>query len=194
MIAGFSGHLLPQDFVEGRLGNPVRLAFGAEMQRVLTRWRATTNMLGPASGLRALVDGAALPLIDSLGIASAGTVAIGNQSDSATVSCRAGAEAVVLIIAPWGASLNRCWRAAVVEALRTGAAWCLLFNGTHLRLIRPSRLFSRRYVELELDAVADDPRTAAALWMIFRRARTRRRQRDAGCTEDAARIGRPACR
>ncbi len=43
----------------------------------------------------------------------------------------------------------------------------MLFNGTHLRLISAERVFSRRFVEFDLDAAADDERTALALWTVM---------------------------
>jgi hypothetical protein len=63
--------------------------------------------------------------------------------------------------------LNRFWRQAVLEAGRTRASWCFLFNGTHLRLIRPDRLYSRRFSELDLDIAANDDLATAALRALF---------------------------
>ena len=38
------------------------------------------------------------------------------------------------------------------------ARWCVLFNGTHLRLVDAARPHSRRFVQFDLDTVADDER------------------------------------
>ena len=51
------------------------------------------------------------------------------------------------------------WREAVTESIERRAPWCLLFNGTHLRIVDAGRLFTRRYVEFDLDQTLDDPRT-----------------------------------
>ena len=54
--------------------------------------------------------------------------------------------AVALIVTSWGEPLDPLWRDAVSEAIApTARAWCLLFNGTHLRLVDASRSFTRRY-------------------------------------------------
>ena len=70
-------------------------------------------------------------------------------------------------MAGWGARLDPFWRPAVVEAGRRGASWCVLFNGTHVRLVNARRLYSRRYVELDLDLAVDDERTCAVLLLLF---------------------------
>src|SRR5262249_23671638 len=56
-----------------------------------------------------------------------------------------------------------CWRTAIVHATKKGASWCLLYNGSSLRLVDAQRLHSRRYVEFELDAALDETRTFAVL-------------------------------
>lgn len=165
MIAGYQGGLLPEDFLYRWLSEPGRVAKAAHVHRAVRRWRQDTASLGPASGLRALADTAALPLAALLELEPVGPVSL--RDDFAVVPCRAEHDLAVIIVTRWGASMHRVWRDAVVSARRTGAAWCLLFNGTHLRLILPSRLHSRRYAELELDVVADDERSAAALWSLF---------------------------
>lgn len=165
MIPGFGGHLLPEDFLEDRLRSPQARSAGAELQRAMKTWCAATASLGPATGLRALIDAASLPLLDRLGFTTPGAAAL--YREHATVACLAGPSAVVLLVCPWGASLDRHWRAAVVDAQRRGARWCLLFNGTHLRLVSASRLSSRRHAEMHLEEAADDPRAAAALAALF---------------------------
>ena len=165
MIAGYQGGLLPEDFLDRWLSEPGRVARATEVHRAVRRWRVDTASLGPASGLHALADTAALPLASLLDLERVGPVSF--RDDFAVVPYQAERASVVLIVTRWGASLHRFWRDSVVSARRSGAEWCLLFNGTHLRLILPSRLHSRRYAELELDAVADDGRSAAALWSLF---------------------------
>lgn len=171
MIPGFGGHLLPEDFVEDRLRDGSARVAGLDVQRAMRAWCAAAAVLGPATGLRTLADAAALPLLDILGLTPAGIVSI--HDDHARLACNAGQEPVVLLVMPWGASMSRHWRTAVVEARRAGAYWSLLLNGTRLRLVPASRLYSRRHVEFTLDAVADDPRSAAALALVFNQALVR---------------------
>ena len=165
MIPGFGGHLLPEDFVEERLRSTQARAAGLELQRAMKTWCAATASLGPATGLRALVDAASLPLLERLGFAAPGLAVI--HREHATVPCLGGHAPVALLAFPWGTALDRHWRTAVVDGQRLGARWCLLFNGTHLRLVSASRLYSRRYTEMHLEETADNPRAAAALAALF---------------------------
>src|SRR5262249_7549793 len=59
-----------------------------------------------------------------------------------------------------------CWRAAVIEARRHGADWCLLCNGTHLRVIDAGRLYSRRFAEFDLALTVDHAAAVGALRRI----------------------------
>jgi hypothetical protein len=168
VIAGFEGHLLPEEFVERALADPVRLAEGVELQRALRSWLRANQGNGPASALRALVDGGALPLLALLGLEPAGDTSYAD--DHALVQCRAQGTRVPVVVTHWGESLDRCWRVAALAGLRSRSAWSLAFNGTRLRLVRPSRLHSRRSVDIELETAADEPTTAAALAFVFGRS------------------------
>src|SRR5581483_1826720 len=78
---------------------------------------------------------------------------------------------VALAVVPWASPLDRAWRAGVTLALARGAAWCFLFNGTHLRIVDANRLYSRRFVEFDLHAAMDDDRAFEALWWVARMER-----------------------
>ncbi|HUR34649.1 MAG TPA: N-6 DNA methylase [Vicinamibacterales bacterium] len=156
---------MSEQYVEACLADRARIGGDGALRHALGRWGVRGRTLGPASAVRAIVDVAALPLAQLLGFAPAGRVWCG--ADRACITCQAGSVPVLLLVVPWGAALNRFRRDAVVEGGRAGAPWCLLFNGTHLRLIRLTQLHSRRYAELELDATMDDERSAAALAMLF---------------------------
>jgi hypothetical protein len=165
VIAGYRGQLLPEDFLDRWLAAPGRVADASAVHRAVRAWRTETAALGPASGLRAMVDVGALPLAALLGLQRAGPIQL--HDDFASVVCRAGPDTTVLLVTAWGAPMQRYWRHGVLAARHADANWCVMFNGTHLRLVRPSRLQSRRYAELDLDTAADDGRSAAALWSIF---------------------------
>src|SRR4051812_39678677 len=57
-----------------------------------------------------------------------------------------------LIVAPWGEPLQRHWRTGVEHAMRRSARWCVLFNGSALRIIDAARPHSSRFMEFDLDA------------------------------------------
>jgi hypothetical protein len=165
VITGFGGHLLSEDFVERHVCQRAGGAGARAFQRAVKEWCAAARALGPASGLRAVADVGASPLAHLLELRAMGPFEF--SEEYAVVACRAGGESVVLLASHWGAALHRFWRDGVVRATTAGAAWCLLFNGTHVRLLTPGRAYSRRYVELDLEAAADDLRTAATLQLIF---------------------------
>jgi hypothetical protein len=87
VIAGFDGHLLPEDYLERSIDAPARLAAGAELQRQLKGWLAANRFAGPASGLHALVDAGAMPLVELLGLVPTSHVVI--HDDHAIVQCHA---------------------------------------------------------------------------------------------------------
>ena len=87
--------------------------------------------------------------------------------DAAVATLRSDGGGVAMVVTNWGERLDPWWRLAVVEAGRRGASWCLLFNGTHLRLVNAVRVFSRRFVEFDLDCAADDDRTFCAMRMLM---------------------------
>ena len=58
------------------------------MQRAMNAWCAATASLGPATGLRALVDAASLPLLERLGFSAPAGVRI--HREHASVLCPRG--------------------------------------------------------------------------------------------------------
>lgn len=158
MIVGYSGHLLSADFLEQRLSLDDTGA--AEFRRALQRLRARAASLGPATGLRAMVDIVARPLFDLLQWRIEQSSI---EPSHAVLTARADNAAVLIHVIPWAASLDRARHEAVVHARRTGADWTAVLNGTHLRLTRPLHLSSRRHADFDLELAADDAATAAAL-------------------------------
>ena len=103
------------------------------------------------------------PLVRLLGFPGLEDVRYGEHTAAATLG---GVRTVAVLIAGWADPLDGLWRLAVVEARRREAEWCLLFNGLHMRLVDAGRVYSRRYVDLDLDEAADEAPTAAALWTL----------------------------
>jgi hypothetical protein len=165
MIDGLSGHLLPGSFVATCLNASSTPSLDPAFHRRIARLNSTVRQLGPASSLRAMVDVAVLPLLAILEIDLIDAVSF--RIDHALCRCRAANTLVLVMVAHWGARLDPLWRVAAAEATAAGATWCLLSNGKRLRLFPTSRLYSRRAVDLDLEAATDDPSTAAALRMIF---------------------------
>src|SRR5262245_48986336 len=161
MITGFSGHLIAEQFLEQQIAaswppSPAASGFSADFRKC----REAHRLLGPASTVRTLLESAATPIVDLLGFRHLADVEF--LEDAVVATLRSDAVVAALIVAPWGERLDRWWRVAVVQARRRGSSWCLLFNGTHLRLLTAARVFSRRFAEFDLDSVADDEKTAFA--------------------------------
>ena len=170
MLPGFGGHLVSEFFLE-RIGtvppsaNPQALP-AERVRRELTAWRRRCGTLGPASSVRAMLEVGAGPLAEALGFDPPAAVTPIKNAMVATL--RAGNGAAALLVTMWGEPLDPFWRVAVTEAGRRSVAWCLVFNGTTLRLVDAGRLYARRHVEFDLDLAIDEARTFAALWSLAR--------------------------
>jgi hypothetical protein len=167
MLHGFGGHLLSEAFLESQLLTTAP-PFDSDRRsyRNLIKWRQGSWDLGPASSLRVMLTAGAEPLAEALGFEPPANVESGERTVAATL--RDGRGAIALLVAPWGQPLDPLWRDAVTEAVRRFAPWCLLFNGTHLRIFDAGRLFTRRYVEFDIDRTLDDPHAFAAFWTVIK--------------------------
>ncbi|PYR08632.1 MAG: hypothetical protein DMF99_18810 [Acidobacteria bacterium] len=165
MLAGLDGYLVSHAFLERRVAMPADGLAADARRRNLAQWRAWSAALGPASTTRALLQNGAAPLAAALGFDPPADIRELTAATSATLRPIGSAGSVGLIVAPFGERLDPLWRPAVSEALRRGASWCVLFNGTHLRIVDASRLYARRYLEFDLDLAVDGSHTLAALWL-----------------------------
>jgi hypothetical protein len=166
MLAGFTGRLISEQFLEGQIQQVGDLeARAAALRRTLVEWRRGCRELGPASSVRALTERGAHPLARALGFACGGAADIAN---GASVICAsADRDPVVIVVTTWGEALDPAWRVAMRAAARLGAEWCLLFNGVAIRLIETRRLYSRRHLEFNLDVALDDELTFRALAILL---------------------------
>ena len=163
MLEGISGQLVSATCLERHVSAHVGLGDARRTERLaLVRWRRACVDLGPASSRRALLEVGAEPLVRVLGFTPVGSPDQGHES--LAVGLRGAAGTATLIVAPWGARLDPLWRQAIVETRQRRTRWALLFNGTHLRVLDGGRTFARRYLEFDLDLVADEPRCFIALW------------------------------
>jgi hypothetical protein len=168
MLPGFAGHLISEAFLEGHLSDgpsaDADQATAARARRYLSGWPRARASMGPASSLRTMLAVGAEPLAAAFGFDSVADVATADSAMAATL--RGSTGVVTLLVAPWGSRLDPLWRTAVSEAMRRSSTWCLLFNGTHLRIVDATRLFARRYAEFDLEQAIDDGRAFGALWTL----------------------------
>src|SRR5712692_9072412 len=161
MLPGLDGHLVSCVFIEGQLP-PIDSADVERARRDLIAWRTRCAMLGPASTPRGLLQTAAAPFFAALGFEPPGQVEAADSALATTL--RSGGHNAALLVTPWGEALDPLWRLAVTQAARRSAAWCVLFDGLHLRIVDAGRLYARRYLAFDLDLAIDDRRSFAALW------------------------------
>lgn len=164
-MSGYDGRLLAASFVQDRSARPHRLAAGMDLQPALRAWAARARQLGPTSPMRTLVETGLRPLLRLLGFDTDGREDL--EADRAWHECHAHGVTIGALTVPWGSPLDGLSREAIVRASRCGAAWSLLFNGTHLRLLHASRVYSRRHAEVDLEQAADEAGAAAVLRMLF---------------------------
>jgi N-6 DNA Methylase/Eco57I restriction-modification methylase len=165
MLPGLSGALLSHSFREHLLTISFKGELGeasapAAQARYTSWWRTDGAHLGPASSLRAIREGACMPLADILGFDPHNGTVIGPD-----VSFTSGG---------WNDNLDALWRSAVRTAIGAETRWCLCTNGHQLRLVDAQRTYSRAYLQVDLERAADDPRVFAVLWGLFRAEAFRR--------------------
>ena len=173
MLSGMRGTLVTRYFAEqhlrelfaGRLGET---SF-ARAHASLERWRHGPALsLGPATSIRAMFDLAAAPLAVILGF-EVGDIVLAPSGDLALASLGGpGGSTLVLLATPWGESLDRAWREAVRQAIKTDLRWCLCTNARQIRLVDTRRSYARSFVEFDIPAALEDAATFAVLWGLLR--------------------------
>ncbi len=162
MPAGLSGYLLSASFLEGRLGT---VDVDVRARRQFAAARQAASALGPSSSLRSMLDAGAAPVVDALGFGPPQDVERVGAVLASTFA--AGDERVALIVAPWAEPLDLLSSIGLRQAMLRSARWCALFNGTHLRLVDAALPHSRRFVQFDLDTVADDEGAFAAFAYVM---------------------------
>ncbi len=166
MLHGVGGQLVSEDFLEREFATPLqthRPSSLAAARKELIRWRVSCLSLGPASSVRAIAETAG-PMLTHLGFEPLSRIEI--RHDCAAAVVRSAGRAVAFVAASWGDRLDPLWRVAVTTAIRASARWAILFNGLQLRVVDPTRVYARRFLEFDLDLVLDDEATFAVFWSL----------------------------
>ena len=163
ILHGVSGHLLSSAFLAATFAGQPTTQPEDQARRRFFLWHESIAPLGPASTPRAILQAGAAPLFALLGFEPPHAVEpVGEAAIVATLTCRE--RAVALVVAAWGGPLDSLWREAVTQARRRGADWCVLFDARRIRIVDATRLYARRYFEIDLDAAAEQRETFVALW------------------------------
>ena len=168
MISGVSGRLLSASFAETEL--PALTGHctpPADVLRALDAWSAhRERSFGPASSVRAIADGVAIPLLKILGFTVSRRV---DGRDSARLeAARNGTPLLPATVVGWDQPLDTAWRDSILDAVRADQRWALVLNGTSLRIVDAHRTWSRHFVEFDLALLAHDANAFTLLWQIGR--------------------------
>ena len=132
-------------------------------RRFLGWWRRVESTAGPATGLRALFDQAAMPLASLLGF-RASDATFDKHRVRVTLATRRGST-VGLFVLPWAARPSRLWRELAVDAKSLGADWCLLVALPFISLVDARGHAMRRSLDFVLPDAFDD-RSFPAFWLL----------------------------
>jgi len=169
MIAGVRGRLITASFAATELpllpGNSVPTR---ETVRALHEWSTRREAaFGPASGVRAIADGIAIPLLKILGF-----TILRRHENHGCARLEAGWRGVALVpvvVAGWDEPLDGLWRHSILDAVRADERWGFVFNGSSLRIVDAHRTWSRHYLEFDLALLSHEEAGAfALLWCVAR--------------------------
>ncbi|HET7619243.1 MAG TPA: N-6 DNA methylase [Vicinamibacterales bacterium] len=160
-MKGISGTLLSPDVLTrlATTGQPEVAARVNSLRRVLTHAEAA---LGPASGVRHVLDGLASPLFDALDL---NVTVERDAGDCLLGSAQSSRGRAALVVTPWGADPTVRLRDAVRVAMN--ARWCFAVNGPTLQIIDLDRTYARRTCEIDLAAAAEDESALSAIAALF---------------------------
>lgn len=184
-LAGVSGSLFPERFLADWLVNDRAVQHFAASRdqaqhRFLGWWRRVETICGPATGLRALFDSAAMPLAALLGFRARdalferGRVVVRLDTKRGST--------VGLIVLPWAARPSRLWRELADDTRSIGADWCLLVALPFISLVDARGHAMRRGLDFVLPH-AFDTHSFPAFWLLCQAAAF-----DAGAVETHAHI------
>jgi len=168
MISGVSGRLLSASFAEMELPAIAgHCTPPADALRALDAWSAhRERSFGPASSVRAIADGVAIPLLKILGYTVSGRV---DDRDAARLEASGnGTPLLPVTVIGWDQPLDTAWRDSILDAVRADERWAVALNGTSLRIVDAHRTWSRHFVEFDLALLAHDANAFALLWQIGR--------------------------
>src|SRR5262245_27572480 len=167
MLPGVGGSLVGSAFLEDVLlaefesGFAASIRSGPTVAELHRWWRRTEPRLGPASGARAVLDVAAIPLFNLLGY-DINRLEPYRDGFVGTLS-RDGALLAVIRTTLWGADAEAAWREVVRAGRVAEVRWGFVCTGRSLRIVDAARTWSRRALEFDLMVAAGDERSGRVL-------------------------------
>ena len=167
MIPGLSGSLLSHDALALHALTTAGGVEASRMSGLIRSWHAEVMREGgPAWTGRSVFDRIVAPFCAVLGFH-----VTPQSADSAYVHALLqanGSVVAVAVAAPWGRDHATSWRESVRRGIGAGVRWCFCFNGPSLRLFDARRTHSRRFAELDLSAIAEQPAAFSVAWHLLR--------------------------
>lgn len=178
---GISGGLFPSRYVADRLLHDAAPIDAGECwvqaDRLSRWWTRVESTCGPATGVRALFDLAAMPLFGSLGFRASDAV-FDRSAVRARLETPRGTP-VALIVLPWAARPPGTWRVAVETASAIDAAWCFVLAPPFLSVLPSGGSAVRRSVDFLFPAAIARERVARFLTLACARGFDADRPHDA---------------
>ena len=167
MIRGLRGSLLSHDaLTDAGFTASGPSADGDRRQRALRRWQgAIERHGGPAWTARAVLDRVAVPFCRAFDLEI--VVVTGDDSCCRGLVNRAGVPVAALVTFGWDREPGAGWRDSVRAAIGYGVRWCYCFTGPALRIFDAARTHSRRFAELDLEAVVRHPESFSLAWALI---------------------------
>ncbi len=168
-LPGISGSLFPRRYLASRLARdltPSSAPGGSAdvaRRRLAAWWRRTEAECGPATGLRALVDLVAMPLVAMLGFRARGLQFV-RDCALAHLETRAGA-GVGLVVLPWASRPSGRWRDLTASAREAGADWCVLVAPPFVSVVDARGQAVRRSIDFTLPDALDE-RSFRTFWAL----------------------------
>ena len=168
-LPGLGGSLLPGRYLADHMLADAGAFDAAARDRARWRlrrwWRDVARTCGPASGIRALFDVAAMPLAAALGFRADAPVFAAHHAHARLSPPTAPTSAVALHVAPWAHQPPTLWRDAVRSARIHDAPWVLIVAPPYVQLL-DARAWARRSIDAQFPEVLDDRDAFTRFWLL----------------------------
>src|SRR5258708_3327196 len=129
MIAGVRGRLITNAFAETELPSLAGdCSIPRDTVRALAEWSVRREReFGPASSVRAIADGIAIPLLKILGFTVSRRI---DQHEFARLDAGwLGMPLAPVIVTGWDQPLDAVWRQSILDAVRADERWSFVVHG-----------------------------------------------------------------
>jgi hypothetical protein len=167
MIRGLRGSLLSHEALAA--AGFSRVVLSGEFERARRAAAACHAAIcrdgGPAWNARLVFDRVAVPICRALGLDL--LVQYSDDRQCRGSVSRNGATVAAFIAFGWDREPGGGWREGLHAAAGSGVRWCYCFNGSSVRFVDTTRTHSRRFVDVDVGALALSFDTFAVVWNLL---------------------------